>query len=90
MKPPVEVRMLSPSLKDWFIETEQVRRGGMSGYWNWKIEYPISRYAIVGTKPFKTKGAARRDAYRAIRLLINRHMAIQRQARSAGEDHGSA
>jgi hypothetical protein len=60
-------KVLSTYLKHWFIDTKQKGQR-----WTWSIAYPISRYAIVPTKTFATKAAARRDAYRVIRLLINK------------------
>ena len=58
------------TLADWKIDLTHDSRGNRR--WSWAIDYPLSRYAIIGTRDFKSKGAAARDAYRVIRLILER------------------
>jgi len=60
-------KALRDELGDWFIKTER-----WGGGWGWRVEYPISRFAIVPMKGFASKSSARRDAYRVIRMMVKR------------------
>jgi hypothetical protein len=56
------------NLADWKIDLTRDNRGNHR--WTWAIDYPISKYAVIGTRDFKSKSAAARDAYRVIRVIL--------------------
>lgn len=56
------------TLADWKIDTMYHARTNRR--WTWAIDYPISKFAIIGTRDFSSNAAARRDAYRCIRVLV--------------------